>query len=203
MAPVQRTDVDSERFSSEEWKSYELWEKVENRERRKRTYWIAGASVLFLLLAAVPVVREYTPKWKTLAASRRLAIELSRVKRDVTLLHSPLKLRFTDTVRMVYVVEQVPSCGSTAGMPEGVILREGKLGKEISETVLLPPSEGLKFGLENLVDEYCYEPVTGWKGVDKGDQGLAIFPVNDLAEGESSRASVVLLSGVGGEVSFH
>ncbi len=211
MAPIHRSDVDEERWTQDEWRNYELWEKLEERNRGRRRLWLIGAGVLFLLLSSVPIIMERLPRWRSLAAARRLSVELGAVKREAALEHTPYLIRFLGGQGgLEYQVERVASCeGSLSsdmpGSPEGVLVRRGELMRSATELALIPPSEGARFGLDGLLREFCYDPLRGSEAARIGKKltGFAIAPVKDLATGELGRAAIVLIDGPLAEVSFN
>jgi hypothetical protein len=209
MAPIHRTDVDSERWSQDEWRNFELWEKLERQNQRRRRLWVLGALVCFLLLSSVPVMIDRGPKWTTLAAARRLAVEINAVKREAAVEHVPYRIRFLGHGSLEYVVERVSACASpinpSASSESGVMIRQGSLAEEGGRLALIAPTEGYRFGLQWLLQEFCYDPLAGSAQTpnDKQVAGFAIAPVKDLATGELQRASVVLLEGALAEVTFN
>jgi hypothetical protein len=204
MAPIHRTDVDESRFEQDEWRNYELWEKLAHRERKKKKLWIFATGAVFLLLSSVPVVMERMPKWQSLAASRRLAVLLNSVKREAALEHAPYRLRFVNAgVDLAYVIERVESCPPPPGS-EGVIIHTGEIARVRGVLALIAPEEGPHFGLDGLLQEFCYDSIEGTARMldEKPLGGFAIAPVNDLANGSLDRASIVLIDGKEGELSF-
>jgi hypothetical protein len=207
MAPIHRSDVDSERWSQDEWRNFELWEKLERLNLRRRRFWILGALLGMILLSSVPVVIDRSPKWKTLAAARRLAVQLNAVKREAAIEHVPYRLRFEGGGSTRYVVERVSSCDSAhrGGDDFGVALWQGELAKDAGSLALIAPEEGTRFGLQGLLREFCYDPLHGSAQTPATGQvaGFAIAPVKDLSSTELGRASVVLLEGALAEVTFN
>lgn len=209
MAPIHRSDVDSERWSQDEWRNFELWEKLERLNLRRRRFWVLGAFVGFLLLSSVPVAIERGPKWTTLSAARRLAVELNAVKREAAIEHVPYRLRFQPGGSTEYVVERVSHCAvagnQRAAAEDGVVIWQGALADVSGGLALIGPTEGYRFGLQGLLQEFCYDPLNGSAQTPAAGQvaGFAIAPVKDLSSIQLERASVVLLEGTLAEVTFN
>src|SRR5262245_34313847 len=94
MVPIHDTDVASERWSKAEWEHYELWEKIEQRYRRRRRLWILGTVAVFVALSSIPVIMDRWPHWASVTASRKLASEINALKRDASIEHQAFRLRF-------------------------------------------------------------------------------------------------------------
>lgn len=50
MVPIYDSDVAEERWSKAEWRNYELWEKLEQRQIRKKRLWIMATILVFLMI---------------------------------------------------------------------------------------------------------------------------------------------------------
>lgn len=202
MAPVHDTDLAESRWTQTEWEHYELWEKVEQRNRWKRRMWIAGTLVLFLMISAVPVVRGHWERWAALSAARRLSQEVNWVKRESNLRRTPLLIRILPAAGSAgglhYRVESVAGCGSA-----GQVVKEGTLATG-ARLAWLSPQDGEALKLPGLVTEFCYDPLKGSQHALLGREhvGLAIIPAKDLTEGSSRRIVLLVLSGISGEISF-
>ena len=82
LAPIHDTDLAKERWEKDDWKNFELWEKLEVRFRRYRMKWVIATVLVFLLISTIPVLKARTLKWNTLEASQVLARELNRLKKE-------------------------------------------------------------------------------------------------------------------------
>jgi hypothetical protein len=202
MAPIYDTDLAEERFSKDEWNQYELWEKVEIRMRRRKRLWIGAACVAFVLLSSVPIVMDRLPKWKSLGASRRLAQEINRIKRDASLSHSAFRIRFAGNGSMDFVVERGPSCSGQVTAVE----RSGSLmpARDSGTYELVPPAQGSELGVKGFTESICYDYLAGSDVVLRGDNlvGFGIMPVNDVTDRRMDRLAILIASGPSAEISF-
>ncbi|MGK5087774.1 hypothetical protein WDW86_09465 [Bdellovibrionota bacterium FG-2] len=210
MVPIYDTDLAEERYAREEWRHVELWEKLEIQFRRRRKLWIVLAIILFLGLSSVPVVWESAPRWAALNAARKLAYEMSRVKRQAGLEHAPYRIIFDSDGSLQYGIETVSSCIKGEN-PK--LVRRGRLVGEskLSDFVLLTPAQGEKAGLPNLVRIFCYDPLLGaqFASPDHLAASFAIAPAKDLTitpAGQEltdhERIALLLFQGQSAEISF-
>jgi hypothetical protein len=202
MAPIYDTDLAEERFSKDEWGRYELWEKVEVRLRRRKRLWIGAACFIFICLSSVPIVMDRSPKWKALAASRRLGQEINRIKRDASTQHAAYRLRFKGDGNLAYVIEKSENCSSAVASSE----REGALvyGNDASQFTLVSPKTGDELGISGFVESICYDYLSGSDAILRGEPlvGFGIMPVNDVTEKRTDRLAILLASGPSAEISF-
>lgn len=214
MAPLFDTDLASERWSKDEWRTTELWEKIRLKERRRRNLWISGTAAVVIVLSAIPVTWNRSPKWDTLAAARFLASEIQSLKREAAISHTALRIRFESITPMGYVVEKVSNCGSKESTRPQV-LRAGSLlpASKAASYSILSPETGRAIGLERITSNYCYDPLAAPAAVPPIDSPLptemafAIAPTHDLGadaahEPRLDRLSFVLFSDLG-EVEFN
>ncbi len=197
MAPIHDTDVAEERWNQATWNQYELWEKVEHRARRKKRLWIAGTIGVFLLLSAVPILRDRWPKWASLGAARRLAREVNLMKREASVAHAAFRIRFNGALE--FQIEKSASCSEG-----GAVVRKGSLREGDRGYALIAPAAGEELGVPGLIESFCYDYLSGSEPVLKGRPlvGFGIIPVNDLAEKRTDRVSMLLLGGPSAEPSF-
>ncbi|MBC7691108.1 MAG: hypothetical protein H7222_05015 [Methylotenera sp.] len=207
MVPVHDTDIANERWKKAEWSHYELWERVEHRLRRRKQIWIMLTILLFLMLSAVPIIRERLPQWKSLAATRRLSQELNQLKRDAAVERMAYRLRFIrapgEVGSTAYTVEKSPSCQDTSGK----VVRSGELMKatDIGAFTVITSSEGRALNLPGLVEQFCYDPLSGMAPVAGASDklaGVGIIQLKDLTEKRLDRIALLLLSGPSAEISF-
>lgn len=202
MAPIYESDIAEKRWSETEWNNYELWEKVEVRLRRIRRLWISGAVLVFLLISSIPIVQEQRPKWMALAASRALADEVNRLKRDASIEHLPHRIRFAEDGSLRFIVEKMETCSSEVPLS----VRTGELVSEprLSRLKILNPETGAKAGVPGVLTAFCYDPISGSEPAKAGTgiSGFAIIPGDDLSNNRFDRLSVLLLSGPSSEISF-
>lgn len=202
MAPIYDSDLAEERYSKDEWSRYELWEKVEIRLLRRKRLWITGAFLGYLCLSSIPVVMDRLPKWTSLAAMRRLAFEVNRIKLEAGVSHAAYRIRFMGGGSLEYSVERLPNC--SGGAVE--VVRSGELiyGTEAKQYSLVSPEQGLVMGIDGFVDSICYDYLAGSDVVLRGKAlaGFGIMPVNDLTSNRMDRLSTLLVSGPSAEISF-
>jgi len=201
MAPIHDTDIAEKRWSEAEWKHYELWEKVEHRLKKRKWLWIGLTVVLFLVLSAVPILIDKWPKWMTATATRRLAQEINKVKRDANLHHEAFRLRFFEE-NLSFVVEKGPNCTGT----QWTQVRTGHLldAKRASSFTHLSRSAGMDVGIPGLLDSFCYDYLAGSEPILRGESvvGFALAPVKDMTVRRMDRVSLLLLTGPSAEISF-
>jgi hypothetical protein len=181
----------------EEWRNYELYEKVRVRDQRKRFWTVFLASLLFLVLCAVPVIEERTPKWRGLQVARLLWVELEHMKTRAIQEKHPMRMRFLDQGR--FKVELVQDCRNP------MVLREEKVSdwaQGDSSIQVLGTKDLEHFGLKQGSDSICFDPVFGLDGI-KGRKVIVIAPVKDLSEDRLDRASYVVLEGESAKISIN
>lgn len=205
MAPIYDTDIAQQRWDKADWENYELWEKVEHRARSRRRLWIAAALAGFLALSSVPIVIDRWDKWSTLSASRRLAEEVNRLKREAGLDHAAYRIRFAADGSPTYRVERSASCSD----PASTVVRSGALfeGEKATRYLLLNPAQAEALGVPGLIQDLCYDFLAGSDVVLRADagsgfSGFGIIPAKDLAEMRQDRMSVLLVSGLSADPSF-
>ena len=181
----------------EEWRTFELYEKIRVRERRKRFWTIALAVFLFLGLCSVPVIRERLPKWQSLDAALELSLELEHLKTRAIQEKRSAWLRFSGPGE--FRVDFVTDCESKA---DPVVEKVSKWKDREGSLKVLVRDELLHHTIKLGVDEICFDPVYGLSGV-KSRLVLVIAPVKDLTEGRLERASYVELEGESAKISIN
>jgi hypothetical protein len=78
------SDVAENRWKESEWNSYELWEVVELRERRRKAWMVSLSIALGLFVLAFPIYAEKTPKREGLRYARLLADRLLDIRKDAS-----------------------------------------------------------------------------------------------------------------------
>ncbi len=202
MVPIHDTDLAEERWSKSEWESYELWEKIELRLRRRKILWILGAAVLFLALSSVPILMDRRPKWAGQGVARKLASLINQLKREASVAHSAYSLQLGGEGNMSYEISRSPSCGADSGAARTPVGR-GSLespGQENRFSVLAP-EQGAQIGIPGLRLQFCYDPLKGSSTTEELS-GIGVIPVNDLTEKRMDRISILLLKGASAEISF-
>lgn len=191
------SDLAKDRWIEEEWRSFELWEKLEQKQRKRTRLWIIGTAILFVLLSAIPVFMIRGPQWRGAHLSKELALLLSSLKRDAALDHAAYRVRFLGDGSLSYVVEKVVDCRSEASVTvrQGTLLARDWAG----EYRLLSPSQAESFQIPGIVETFCYDSLDG---ATDSVSGFALIPVKDLTEGRTDRVSVVLVRGVNADLKF-
>ena len=198
MAPIYDSDLAEERWSKDEWRTYELWEQVENRIKVRKRIWILGAMALFLAISSVPLVIDQRPRWQSLSASRHLAQELNRIKSEASIQGRALRIR-ADASGHQMLVESSESCQGK----EWSFLRVFRLTDDESLR-LISSNEGVQLGVNTLVTEFCYDPISGSQSGSLTERAVAfaIAPVKDLTIGRTDRVGILTLAGVSAESHF-
>jgi hypothetical protein len=181
----------------EEWRNFELYEKVRIREHRKRFLLVALTTFLFFGLCSVPVFEERLPKWKSLQAAQRLSVELEKLKTLSIHERKPVRIRFLENGK--FQLEMLAQCQSTEVLRVAV---EGNWPDSQGELKILSTEEAQKMQLKLAIDQLCFDPVFGLDGV-KTKKVLIIAPVKDLSEGRLDRASYVILEGESAKISIN
>lgn len=187
-----------ESLDAEEWKTFELYEKIRIRKRRQK-FWISSlVFALFLVLCAVPVIDEQLPKWKSLELARRLAVEIEKMKTLSIQKKQPIRMSFLDNGEMS--VEMVATCQDAPG--SGTLLWQKQWITEPQDLKVLHSTEALTFELKMAMDHVCFDPVYGLDDI-KTRRVVVIAPVKDLTEQRLDRASYVILEGESAKISIN
>jgi hypothetical protein len=179
----------------QEWRTFELYEKIRVRERRKRLLISSLALILFFALCAVPVVAERSPKWKSLRAAQRLSIEIEKLKTLAIQKKKPVKITFLEKGEMR--IDLLDDCKNTTG----TLIEQKAWKNEGGDLKVLTPSEASQFDLKLAIDEVCFDPVFGLENIKR--RVIAVVPVKDLTEHRLDRASYVILDGDSAEISIN
>lgn len=204
MVPVHESDVAENRWKESEWRQFELWERIELRLRRKKTWTILAVVVVFIAILSISVFQDRMPKWRALKATRMLAVRANQMKVDAASLGVPLRLRIENSVTgPLFVIERVASCQeSAAGIPQewgrGPVFRRTEVGELYT---VLSPEIAREVGLERVSQSLCYDP-TPPEAVSELVQAVGILSVKDLAERRLDRASFLNFSGLFADIDF-
>lgn len=201
MAPIHDTDVAEERWQQEQWRTFELWEKIALRLRKKKRLWVVLAILVFLGISAIPTLWDRVPFW----AARRHAVAIGLLMNELKVLaateHRSFELVFPSPGALRYQILRREYC--THSHSETV--REGVLGGDPEpEFALLTRVQAESMGIPGVIERICVSPLSGAK-FERGDQGLAGFavaPVTDLTSGRSDRVAVALVQGENAETTF-
>lgn len=179
----------------EEWRTFELYEKIRVRERRKKLTISVIALILFFSLCAVPVVEERSPKWKSLRAAQRLSIEIEKLKTLAIHEKKPAKITFLEQGGMK--VEVLDDCKK----PSGTLVEQKQWKDEQGALKVLTTHEAKDLDVKLVVDEICFDPVYGLEEMKR--RVLVIVPVKDLTEHRLDRASYVIMDGDSAKISIN
>ncbi len=184
------------RWVSEEWRSFELYEKVRIRTRRSKFLLIFSATVLFLGLCSVPVIEERSPKWQSLRIARDLSVEIEKIKTLAIKSKKPVRLFFISP--NLLEVDLLSHCTDVKGQP---VVTKQWTGDDVKFKIL-SQDEAKEFSIALVGDAVCFDPVEGL--ISKhSKQVIAIIPVKDLSEKRLDRASYVIIEGESAKVSIN
>ncbi len=205
MVPVHDSDVAENRWREGEWRQFELWERIEQRLRRKRTWIISGVVFVFLGLLAAPVIQDRVPQWRASQAMRMLAVRINQMKIDSASLGVPLRLRLEASAEgPSFQLEKVESCvkgeeGKVLLWGGGSLFEDAEVARQF---VVLDEAAGV--GLDRLTTEFCYDPLrneplpTG--PFSREAMGLAI--AKDLTDRRADRFALLNFTGQFAEIDF-
>ena len=181
----------------EEWRNFELYEKVRVRENRKRLFLITLTALGFFGLCAVPVVEERLPKWRSLRAAQRLSVQLEHLKTLSIQERKPIRFRFLEGGH--YQFEILNECQSETPLR---IVNEGVWPDAEGTLKILSGAEAQALSLKVATDQICFDPVFGLEGV-KTRKVVVVAPVKDLSEQRLDRASYIILDGESAKISIN
>ncbi|MBS1963936.1 MAG: hypothetical protein JST04_17120 [Bdellovibrionales bacterium] len=211
MVPIHESDVAENRWKDDEWRQFELWERIELRLRRKRGWTILAVALVFVTILAVPIVQDRLPKWRALNAMRVLAVRANQMKVDAAALGVPLRLRIENSAEgPQYVIERIDQCDANHGFSNGIV--EAKSARvwgggpvfenpaRGQEFVVFEPREATQLGLERVTTTVCYDPL-GNTAADRV-QALGILTAKDLTDKRLDRVAFLNFSGLFAEIDF-
>lgn len=201
MAPIHDTDIAEERWQQEQWRTFELWEKIAQRLRKKKRLWVALAVALFLAISSIPTLWDRMDYW----AARRHAVEIGLLINELKVMaateHRSFELVFPSPGALRYQVLRREQCA----LPQFELVRDGVLGGDMEpQFALLTRVQAESLGIPGVIERLCVSPLSGAK-FERGEQGLAGFavaPVADLTAGRSDRVAVALVRGENAETTF-
>ena len=231
MAPVHDTDVEVDRWEKAAWTNYELLEKLEARQARKRRAMIAATMVLFLTLTAIPVIDQQSSQWLSRWAQLQLAVAINDLKLRAIQEGSPHRIRLLPDQGLDYLVESVDRCDALEGkwiQQTGIRSLRWIPGK----LRWFFPTDAKSGEFEALGDVICYDPYRGafagrWPGKASGnfipalkvpgiplglaglgaiDHGVARAPEppqRDTEQDSTDHLTVLFIEGASGVVSIH
>jgi len=201
LVPIHESDLAENRWKDDEWRQFELWERIELRLRKKRGWIILGACFIFISILAAPVISDRLPKWRALHAMRALAVHANQMKVDAASLGVPLRLRIENSAEgPLYLIERVDRCDSPSQIKVwggGTIFSEPSRGSQFS---IFDPKDAGSEGLERVTTAVCYDPLSVEEA--KPVQALGILTVKDLAERRLDRIAFLNFSGLFAEIDF-
>ncbi len=204
MVPIHESDVAENRWKEDDWRQFELWERIENRFRRKRLWIIFAVSVVFVAILSIPVIRDRMPKWTALSAVHYLAVEVNKMKVDAASSGTPSRLRIENSeAGPAYSIEKVDSCISPVRIEpiaRGQVFQDPSVG---SNYLTLEAEAANTLGLERVTQSICYDPILdpvsdSTPGVSA--RAFGIITVKDLAERRLDRITFMNFSGLFAEI---
>ncbi len=201
MAPEYRTDVARERWEQEEWRHYELWEKVEAVRHRFRIWLVTVVVAIALILSAIPVLMDRGPRWRGSILARQIAEEVSHLKVRAALEQKSYRFSLMAGDNLGYRVEEVSTCSSSERVSDEVHwFGSPYLSKEYT---YLDGSAQIELGIPAITQTICVDYL---EGIQLQEQALVaafgIVPVKDLAEKRIDRVSLVTIQKETGLIRF-
>ena len=181
----------------EEWRNFELYEKVRVRDNRKRLVLVTLTAIAFFGLCSVPVVEERMPKWQSLRAAQRLSVQLERLKTLSIQEKKPVRMHFLAGGH--YQFEILNECQSEIPLR---IVNAGEWPDSDGTLKILSTEEAKALSLKVATDQICFDPVFGLDGV-KTRKVVVVAPVKDLSENRLDRASYIILDGESAKISIN
>jgi len=208
MAPIYDTDVAKERWQKDEWRNYELWEKLELQAKKRKQLWILGAVILFLMLSGVPAIMDRLPKWRTLKIANEVAARINEVKTQAVFTHHTHRVRFGTPSGLDFLVEEVASCRPDAKVIKTVATGTLASSGSPEDYTVLSNAQAQELNIPGVIGEFCYDPVLGYSGLGPSGVGaqsvIALAYVNDLTEPvRMNRMTLLTLEGESAEVAFY
>lgn len=198
MVPIYETDIAKKRWETAEWNNFELWERIERREKKKKWIWIFCTFLFIVFLFAIPVFIDQKPKWKTRALSRKLAQTIQFIKKEAAIKHTPLQLVFNNPPSFHFQIRQVPHCSNPSS---SIVVQEANLETEDHQYQLISKPEGIDLNIPGLSLDYCYDPMSQ-KNIEENLLGFGIALKSDMQTKRTDRITILLYSDKFGEISF-
>jgi len=196
--------LSEKRWEHDEWRRFELWERIELRLRRNRRLVYAAAFVVFLGLSSTPIWMDRSPAYRALRGARELSELLNQVKLEVARTRQAVRLVLSSEPGLGWEMERLASGCASSG--EGAVgagsepFRRGSLLAETESSSLfkfLSEAEGSALGIPGLLLEFCYDPIEGDFLAARGRKlaGFAVAPVVDLTALRIDRIATVVIRG--------
>ena len=186
-----------DRHLEEEWRNFELYEKVRVRENRRRMIVLTLAVLLFFSLCSVPVFQERMPKWQSLEAAQKISVVIEHLKTVAIHEKKPIRFHFLDQGHFQF--EVLARCDAQVPLK---IINQGIWPDNSGELRVLSAEEAKLMSLKLATDGVCFDPVFGLDGV-KSKKVIVIAPVKDLANHRLDRASYIILDGESANISIN
>lgn len=205
MVPIYETDlIDEKEPSPADWRNYELWEKIELRQKRVQRLWILATILVFTVLLSVPTVLSSRDQWRAQALTRQLAQKLVEIKTQAATQRMPHLITFAADGSLHFSVEVVAQCPDP-NSAKSPLRYDQVLKGEVDGFRLLNRSEGDALGIPGLIQSFCYNPILGPSLLSAPEEvmGFGVVSVKDLTERQAERVSILLLKGESAEISFN
>jgi hypothetical protein len=200
-----------------EWDTGDLYEKRRVKSRRRWVLLLSAVFLTFLGLCSVPVIQERSPKWKTLQAARRLAVQIEQLKTLAIQKKKAMHLRWSEQGELVLLESahcSAPVAPVTPGAPVSDTSGGGStdVPQIVEKKSWIDPArvhgllgaEASALDLRWVIDKICFDPVYGLQF--EAEQSRAIFvlvPVKDLTDKRLDRASYVVMDGSSAKISIN
>ncbi len=214
MAPVHDTDLENERWSQDEWRYFELWEKVEKRLRKKQRKIILLTMVVALIFSSVPVWIDRSIKWKGLSAIREVASLINHYKKESALQKRSFQLEFLSDPKPHVNVVALTQCqnGRILDFQKMYPLENFNKPSDGGSFRFLASEVAEQLGLPGATTSICLDHLTGVQVTSAEGQkpakitplsAIILAPVKDLATSRLDRVSILMMKGKNGDISFN
>ncbi len=207
MAPIHDTDLAKDRWSKQEWRNFELWEKVENRLLKKKRLFIVFTAIIVILISSIPVLMDRNLKWNGLSILRQLGEEISMLKKDAAIQKKSYLLTFFSKPKLSAKIQTLDRCSDRNELHTERTFNLVADGQDLKH-VFLDPRRADQLDLPGMVNEVCIDYLSGIyfdQKISGQIQTLAVglVPVKDLTENRLDRVSILIIRGKNGEISFN
>ena len=203
MAPLHDTDLAENRWTQAEWNDFELWEKLEARQKKIRKQWIVLTAVLFCLLSSVPIVMDQWARWSAINSARQLGQLIDQVKVTSISEKSAYQVRVEQVAPPTVLVEKITQCG-----PGGSVMSSERQVLQTRwpwySTRLLTPQDHRALNLTYSSEVFCFDRLTGHSQATSAFVFVAEkdLSATGLTDDLKDRLGVLILEGAEAQVQF-